>query len=155
MTKLIGGAAAPRNQGDVIRIKSLSPPRIRPRSNDGQAMVEFALALPFLAVLLFTIVQFGFVLNNWVEVSQSARVGARKASLGRKSATGVDRAIKAARDSAAHLDQTKLDVTVDPAQPWTLGTPVKVRVAYPYSVSILGFVVKDGVMTSEATARVQ
>jgi Flp pilus assembly protein TadG len=139
----------------VIRTKSPSRPPVRPLSSDGQAMVEFALALPFLAVLLFTIVQFGFVLNNWVEVSQSARVGARKASLSRKSSNGVDRAIKAARDSAAHLDQAKLDVTVDPGQPWINGAPVKVRVVYPYSVSIVGFVVKSGVMTSEAIARVQ
>lgn len=117
-------------------------------------MVEFALALPFLALLLIAIIQFGLVLNNWVEVSQAARVGARKASLGRKWTDGAERANAAVRDSAAHLDQSKLQVTVD-QQPWTRGAPVKVRVAYPYSVSILGIVVKSGLMTNEAVARVQ
>jgi hypothetical protein len=118
-------------------------------------MVEFALALPFLALLLFTIVQFGFVLNNWVEVSQAARVGARKASLARKSTDGAEKAIEAVRRSAAHLDQEQLDVEVDPNQPWTRATPVTVRVAYPFQVSILGFVVRSGELTSEAVARVQ
>jgi Flp pilus assembly protein TadG len=118
-------------------------------------MVEFALALPFLAILLFAIVQFGFVLNNYVEVSQAARVGARKASLGRKSGQGAAAAIQAVRRSAAHLDQQQLDVEVNPNQPWARGTPVRVRVAYPFQVSVLGFVVRSGDLTYEAVARVQ
>jgi hypothetical protein len=118
-------------------------------------MVEFVMALPFLAMLLFAIVQFGFVLNNWVEVSQAARVGARKASLSRKSTDGAQRGARAARDSAAHLDQRELDVRVEPSQPWRRGDPVKVRVSYPYQVSILGMVVKSGRLNTEAIARVQ
>lgn len=139
----------------MIRTKSPSRPAVRPSSSDGQAMVEFALALPFLAILLFAIVQFGFVLSNYVEVSQAARVGARKASLGRKSGAGASAAIEAARRSAAHLDQRQLDVEVNPSQPWTRGAPVRVRVAYPFQVSVLGFVVRSGDLTSEAVARVQ
>jgi Flp pilus assembly protein TadG len=139
----------------VIRTKSPSRPPVRFRSSDGQAMVEFALAAPFLALLLIAIVQFGLLLNNWVEVSQAARVGARNASLSRKKPDGVERARQAARDSAAHLDQSKLQVAVDPAQPWAHGEPVKVRVTYPYSVSILGIVVKSGLMSNEAVGRVQ
>jgi Flp pilus assembly protein TadG len=123
--------------------------------SEGQAMVEFVLALPFLAVLLFAIVQFGFVLNNWVEVSQAARVGARKASLSRKTTDGVQRGTQAARDSAAHLDQRELAVRVEPSQPWRRGDPVKVRVTYPYQLSILGVVVKSGRLSSEAIGRVQ
>jgi Flp pilus assembly protein TadG len=118
-------------------------------------MVEFALALPFLAVLLLSIVQFGFVLNNWVEVSQAARVGARKASLSRKANDGPAAAAQAVRQSVAHLKQDDLDVRVEAAQPWRRGQPVKVRVRYPYSVSILGMVVKSGTMSFEAVARVQ
>jgi len=118
-------------------------------------MVEFAVALPFLALLLFAIVQFGFVFNNWVEVSQAARVGARKASLGRKSGNGADAAVRAARGAAAHLDQNRLDVRVDPGQPWRRGVPVKVRVSYPFQVSILGMVVRSGTLSSEAVARTQ
>lgn len=118
-------------------------------------MVEFALALPFLALLLFAIVQFAFVFSNWVEVSQAARVGARNATLGRKSTAGADAAVKAVRRSTAHLDQDRLDVRVEPGQPWRRGTPVKVRVAYPFQVSILGVVVRSGTLSFEAVARVQ
>lgn len=119
-------------------------------------MVEFALALPILALMLFSIVQFGLVFNNWVEVSQAARVGARKASLARKSPTAVNDAVRSVRRSTAHLDQDRLDVRVEPGgQPWRRGAPVKVRVAYPFQVSILGRVVRSGSLTFEAIVRVQ
>jgi hypothetical protein len=118
-------------------------------------MVEFALALPFLALLLVGIVQFGFVLNSWIEVSQAARVGARKATLGRKTGDGAQAAARAVRQSVEHLDQDDLDVRVEPSQPWRRGNPVRVRVSYPYSVSVLGIVVKSGRLKFEAVGRVQ
>ena len=118
-------------------------------------MVEFTLAFPFLAVLLIAIIQFGFILSNWTEVSHAARVGARKASLSRKLDAGAQAGAQAARNSAANLDQREIDVRVEPGQPWRRGAPVKVRVSYPFQVSILGMVVKSGRLSSEAIARVQ
>lgn len=151
------GAAAPKQARNNVTRSRRSPTRSLTRfsASDGQAMVEFAMALPLLAILLFAIVQFGLVFNNWVEVSQAARVGARKASLTRKSPTGVNQAERAVRRSTANLDQDRLDVRVEPGQPWRRGTPVKVRVAYPFQVSILGRIVRSGTLTSEAIARVQ
>jgi Flp pilus assembly protein TadG len=124
------------------------------RAERGQTMVEFALALPILALLLIAIVQLGVVLNTYVEVTDAARVGARKASVSRTDPGGVATAIAAARDSTSSLDEDQLDVSLTP-QPWPKGSPIEVQVTYPVSIDILGFVVKEGVLEAEATARSQ
>ncbi|MCC6957615.1 MAG: hypothetical protein B6D39_00620 [Anaerolineae bacterium UTCFX2] len=43
----------------------------------GQAMVEFALALPILLLMLFGIIEFGRLLQAWLTVQNSARFGLR------------------------------------------------------------------------------
>jgi Flp pilus assembly protein TadG len=133
-------------------------PRCKPaclRDEAGQALTEFVLALPILAVLLFGMVQFGSVLNEWVEVSNAARVGARTASVSRKSGDGDAKAAAAARASVSKLDEEDLDVDVTPAGSWSKGSPVSVRVSHPFEISILGIPVKSGTMSFEATARMQ
>ena len=57
--------------------------RIRFRNEDGQTMTEFALVLPILAVLLFGVIQFGIVFNNYVTLTDAVRAGARKGAVGR------------------------------------------------------------------------
>jgi Flp pilus assembly protein TadG len=126
----------------------------RTRPEGGQTMVEFALALPVLALFLIAIVELGIVLNAYVEVTHAARVGARKASVLRKDGGAITNAITAAKDSTSNLDKGQLSVAVTP-QPWPKGTPVEVRVTYPVSIDILGFVVKSGELEAEATARSQ
>jgi Flp pilus assembly protein TadG len=133
--------------GDIRR-------RLSIRSESGQSLSEVAILLPILCVLLLAIAEFGVVFKDYVEVSQAARVGARKASVSRKSSTGVQGAVEAAK-RATKLDRDELDVSVTPAQPWKRTTPVTVRVSYPYSVDILGLVVKSGTMSFEATGRMQ
>jgi Flp pilus assembly protein TadG len=49
------------------------------RSERGQSLTEFALALPILALLLFAVIQFGIVFNNYVTLTDATRAGARKA----------------------------------------------------------------------------
>lgn len=128
--------------------------RLSIRSERGQSLSELALLLPILCVLLLAIAEFGVVFKDYVEVSQAARVGARKASVSRKSSRGVEQAVAAAK-GASKLDRSKLQVTVTPGQPWRRTEPVTVRVSYPYGVDILGLVVKSGTMSFEATGRMQ
>lgn len=128
--------------------------RRRRRDERGQALVEFALVLPVLAILVVSIAQLGFLLNAYLEVTDAARVGARKASVSRTDGGGAAAAIAAARESTSHLDEDELDVTVTP-QPWEKGSPIEVRVSYPVSLDIFGLVVKSGVLEAEATARSQ
>jgi Flp pilus assembly protein TadG len=133
-------------------------PRCTPaclRDDAGQALTEFVLALPILAVLLFGMVQFGSVLNEWVEVSNAARVGARTASVSRKSGDADTKAAEAARASVSKLEEEDIDVDVTPSGSWSKGTPVTVRVSHPFEINILGVSVKSGTMSFEATARMQ
>ena len=54
------------------------------RDQKGQTMTEFALALPVLALILFAIIQFGIVFNNYVTLTDATRAGARKAAVCRQ-----------------------------------------------------------------------
>ena len=56
----------------------LSPmPTIRRRSERGQSLVEFALVLMPLFVILLAIIQFGFIFNAYVTITNATREGAR------------------------------------------------------------------------------
>ncbi len=47
------------------------------RSEQGTAIVEFAIVLPLLLVILFGIIEFGFLLYNQAMLTNAAREGAR------------------------------------------------------------------------------
>jgi Flp pilus assembly protein TadG len=131
-------------------------PRLRHPANErAQALVEFVLGLPLLAFVLVTILQFGVVMNDYVEVAQAARSGARKASVSRRTTAPAAAADKAARGSASKLDQDRLAVDIEAIAGWRRGNPVSVEVSYPYEVGVFGVVVTNGTMTFKATARLQ
>ena len=47
-------------------------------------MVEFALVLPILCLLLFGVIQFGILYNNYVSMTDAARAGARRRAVSRQ-----------------------------------------------------------------------
>ena len=51
------------------------------RNERGQTMVEFALVVPILCLVLFGILQFGALYNDYVTLTDATRVGARKAAV--------------------------------------------------------------------------
>lgn len=53
---------------------------VRGRAERGQALTEFALVTPLLALLLFGIIQFGFLIGGQVGLTNAAREAARYAS---------------------------------------------------------------------------
>lgn len=55
--------------------------RLRDRSDRGASAVEFALVLPLLLILLFGIIDFGWILTAEVQLSQAAREGVRLQAL--------------------------------------------------------------------------
>lgn len=123
------------------------------RSERGQSLTEFALALPILALLLFAVIQFGIVFNNYVTLTDATRAGARKGAVGRQLADPQGSTVSAVRGSAADLTQSKLGVTV--TSTWQAGADVTVTATYPYSISLLGLVVKTGQLSSSTTERVE
>jgi Flp pilus assembly protein TadG len=124
------------------------------RDESGQSMVEFALIVPVLCMILFGIIQFGILYNNYLMLADAARVGARKAAVSRQAANPVALADAAVRSSASNLDQAKLGVFIT-ATAWAPGADVTVETRYPYKISLLGKVVADGTLSSQTTERVE
>jgi Flp pilus assembly protein TadG len=127
--------------------------RISIRNQQGQTMTEFALVLPVLALLLFAVIQFGIVFNNYVTLTDATRAGARKAAVSRQASNPTSTTVTAVRNSAANLKQSNLNVTV--TSTWQPAADVSVTATYPYKVSLLGLVVKAGNLSSTTTERVE
>jgi Flp pilus assembly protein TadG len=121
----------------------------------GQSMVEFTLILPVLMLMIFGIYQFGQTYSDYIQVTNAARTGGRKALVSRSDANGVNDAIAAAKGATWWLNTSQMVVTVSPAQPWTAGQTVTVTVTYPWSISLFGFVAGSGTLKSATTVRVE
>ena len=127
----------------------------------GQAMVEFVLIAPIFLLLVFGLVQFGILFNNYLTLTDAVRAGARQAAVSRTLADPVGATETRIDSSASDLNAADLQVTVDPYDPasgthtWAQGGNVSVTASYPYSINVLGFVVKSGRITSETTERVE
>jgi len=127
--------------------------KIEIASERGQSITEFALALPILALLLFAVIQFGIVFNNYVTLVDATRAGARKGAVGREQSNPSSTTISAVRASAKDLKQSDLSVTV--SSTWQPASDVTVSATYPYHISLLGMVVKQGRISSTTTERVE
>jgi Flp pilus assembly protein TadG len=119
----------------------------------GQSMVELAIVLPVLVVLLFGIVQFGIAFNNYVTLTDAVRAGARAGAVARNDSNPSNDAVNAVLNSATNLNQSNLNVSVNST--WAPGSDLTVSATYPYSISLLGWVVVSGNLTSQTTERVE
>ena len=73
----------------------------------GQTLVELALALPVLALILFAIIQYGFILSTQVTLRHAAQVTSRTMSLAGANTNDVDAVAQQALGPL--LDAAKLD----------------------------------------------
>lgn len=125
-------------------------------SENGQTMVEFAIVLPVLCLLLFGVIQFGIIFNNYITLTDAVRAGARKAAVARNlgAAAAVAATQLAVRDSASDLDKTKLpNPTV--TSTWEHADPVTVCAQYPYNIDLVGYVLAAGNLKSCTKERVE
>jgi Flp pilus assembly protein TadG len=131
--------------------------KFRKKREQGQTMAEFTLVLPVLAILLFGIVQFGIVFNNYLQVTDAVRAGARQAAVSRYLPSGQRESTVKSKvyASADGLDASKLQVSVSASEGWQAGSDVTVTATYPYAINLLGKVVKNGFLTSQTTERVE
>jgi len=132
---------------------NLNSRKINIRSQQGQSLTEFALALPVLALLLFAVIQFGIAFNNFVTLTDATRAGARKAAVSGKSPNPSGTCATAIRSSAKDLNQS--DLSASCSSSWQPGTDVTVTATYPYAISLLGMVVKSGRLSSTTRERVE
>jgi Flp pilus assembly protein TadG len=142
-------------------MKALSTRRPVRRSEEGQAMVEFALVIPVLLLLVFGIIQFGILFNNYVTLTDAVRAGARQAAVSRTLPDPVAATTDRVHRSAAGLKTSDIVTTVTPYDPndgsatWAQGGDVTVKATYPYAINLFGFVVMSGKLKSETTERVE
>jgi Flp pilus assembly protein TadG len=120
----------------------------------GQTATEFAIVLPLFCVLLFAVIQFGIVFNNYVTLTDAVRAGARKAIVSRTAVNPPATAEAAVRAAADNLKQSDLVVTVT-APAWQQGADVTVRATYPYDINLLGWVVASGNLESKMVERLE
>jgi Flp pilus assembly protein TadG len=126
------------------------------KNERGQALTEFALVLPILALLLFGVIQFGIAFNNYITLTDAVRAGARKGAVARHLTVNREAAVKATVVGAAtDLKGQDLNVTVGVMPGWEQGADVTVTATYPYSISLLGVPLKKGLLKSTTTERVE
>ena len=126
------------------------------RRQEGQAMVEFALVAPLLILILFAVIQFGVIFNDYIALTDATRAGARKAAVSRQEAKPLELIDAKVRASANDLDMDKLqvDVTVDPG--WAHGADVTVKATYEVPLPVGTLLGMDSLtLTSQTTERVE
>jgi Flp pilus assembly protein TadG len=64
-------------------------PRRRGRGDGGATAVEFAIVVPVLFLLVIGMLEFAFVMRDYLAVSSSTRVGARIAATGANAGQGT------------------------------------------------------------------
>ena len=121
-------------------------------------MTEFALVLPILAILLFGVLQFGIVFNQYLTLTDAVRAGSRKGITGRhlqNQGLNPEAEVKQSVRNAAsdNLKPAKLEIEVESS--WLQGSDVEVSATYPYEINLLGVVVKSGRMSSTTKERVE
>jgi Flp pilus assembly protein TadG len=116
-------------------------------------MVELAFVLPVVCTMLLAVIQFGILFNNYVTLTDAVRAGARTGAVSRLATQPQATTEAKVRAAATGLAASKLGVTVDST--WAAGTDVTVTATYPWDISLMGFVVGSGTLTSKTVERVE
>jgi len=111
------------------------------KNERGQTMTEFAFVLPILLVVLFGIIQFGIIFNNYVALTDAADPE------GACEATGYS--------AGANLDQPHVKFILTCDSSWAAGSDVTVTATYPYDIKLLDWVVASGTLNTTMKERVE
>src|SRR5438874_9048346 len=125
------------------------------KNERGQTMTEFAFVLPIFVVLLFGIIQFGIIFNNYVSLTDAARAAARKGAVSRNSGDPAGDCQSQGFAAAGDLDQSKLKLTCSSSGGWDQGSDVEVDATYPYSINLFGIPVSTGDLKTVMKERVE
>lgn len=123
----------------------------RGKGDEGQAAVELALILPFLAMLALVLLQVTVVVRDQVLVTHAAREGAREAAV--DSASSAPR--RGATSASPSLDNDRL--SVNSSGRGRPGSRVRVEVTYasPTNLPLVGPLIGDIQLRGTATMRVE
>jgi len=115
----------------------------------GQASVELALCLPFVALLLLVVVQAGLIVTDQVAVVQGAREGARRASID----PDPGAARRAALGGRLKSGRTTVNVERLPGKPSLARVTVRHRAAT--DVPLIGPLLPDVDLEATATMAIE
>lgn len=121
-----------------------------PRVERGQATVEFALLLPFIALVLAGLFEVAMLMSDHARVQYAAREAVRTAA--------VDPDPEKIEEAARRSRLEALEVTVSPKEQLRVqGEPVTVRVTYePVGrLPMVGYLVRGVTLAAAATMRVE
>jgi Flp pilus assembly protein TadG len=119
-------------------------------------MAEFAIVLPILIVLLFAIMQFGIVFNNYVALTDAARAAARKGAVSRNDPAGPQAQCQNEGYAAAgDLKRPPLSIVCTTSGGWQIGSDVQVTATYPYSINLFGIPVISGNLSTVMKERME
>lgn len=139
-----GAAAVKRRRRWVVKLG---------HREEGQALVEIALAMPLLLVLLTAILQFGLMFNKYITLTDAVRTGDRTLALGRGLSDPCDPAVAQTLASASNTGLTSSEITTTLTSPDTCGTgsypnrtsgsetagnEATVSASMPYTVNVFG-----------------
>ena len=102
------------------------------KSEKGASAVEFALILPILIILVFGIVEFGIVFNNYITITHAAREGARIAAVDLNNPDLKNIII----ERAFPVQITEDDIVINTPEGTNIGGPVEVEITYNISITI-------------------
>ena len=106
------------------------------RRSDGQAILEFVLVLPLIVTLVFVIVQLGITFNNYLQVTDAARVGARAAAVARLNGQNACDAAQTAVGNIVNLNNNTFKVSCSFPGGSNPGDPVSITVTDPWDVEL-------------------
>jgi Flp pilus assembly protein TadG len=125
------------------------------KNERGQTMTEFALVLPILLVLLFGIMQFGVIFNNYVALTDAARAASRKGAVSRSASDPQGDCEATGYAAGTNLAEPHVKFILTSDSTWAIGSDVTVVATYPYNIKLLNWVVASGTLNTTMKERVE
>jgi len=125
------------------------------KNEQGQTMVEFAFVLPILLVMLFGIMQFGVIFNNYVALTDAARAASRKGAVSRNASNPKGDCEATGYAAGTNLKNPGTDFVLTCNSSWDIGSDVTVTARYPYDIKLLDWVVTSGTLNTTMKERVE
>ena len=125
------------------------------KNEQGQTMVEFAFVLPILLVMLFGIMQFGVIFNNYVALTDAARAASRKGAVSRNASDPKGDCEATGYAAGTNLKNPRTDFVLTCDSSWDIGSDVTVTATYPYDIKLLDWVVTSGTLNTTMKERVE
>jgi Flp pilus assembly protein TadG len=133
----------------------------RIRDERAQALVEFALLLPILALVLIGVIEVSLWISAHADLTSGAREAGRLLSVSKNDPSAIqDVEARLGQNLDSDIDASKLHYSFNPAPAnstplWPAGATVTMTVTYPDQLSVLGIGLGDPNMTASAQVRIQ